>query len=96
VRYPISAAIARGTAVVVSNVTFLKVVVSTLVTAPAKDKTVAVVVDESIYQFHVGKIQSLYGVLQRSLSSADCYRASVLASYGVKKAMEGYNLCYRD
>jgi hypothetical protein len=42
-----SAAIARGTAVVVSLVTFLKVVVTTLtVTAPAKDKTVAVVVNE--------------------------------------------------
>ena len=73
---------AIATAVVVSDATSVKAVVTTLaMTALTKDKAVAVVA-KSIYQFQLGKIQSLYGVLQMGLSSADCYRDSALANFG--------------
>lgn len=76
-RYPISAVIAIATAVAVLNVTLVKAVAMTVATL-TNDKTVAVVVAESIYHFQVGKIQSWYGVLERSLSSADCYSIKLI------------------
>lgn len=83
-RNPISAVMATATAVAVLAVTLVTTAVSLrTMTNLAKDKTVAVAVAKAIHRLQVGEIQSLYGVLQRSLSSADCYRAYVLASHGI-------------